>query len=212
MLQANIEAEENIRLKISKDIHDNIGQLLGLAQINMYSLTNELSGSFRISRIMRDTIKIIDRVAQDIHHIGHELNDDHIIAAGFIEIVRNYLDSINISKGIKAQLDIEGPPRQLSKEKEINIFRIIQEALHNILKHADATKITIKFIYKIDSLHLIIADNGKGFDMKSVDLSKGIGIKNLYQRTELLNGHLNIQSMPDIGTTLFFSFSIPSYN
>lgn len=212
LIRIRIEEQENAKNQISKELHDNVGQLLGLAQMNMHTvLDNEQYGNYRTGRMIKDTLSLIDRTAYFLHNISHTLNSDYISRLGLIEMLRRELDFINISRGILCVVDIEGDSRSLDGETEILIYRIVQELLHNTIKHARASQVTITLIYTEDHFTIRIADNGVGFDVSKVRNTGGIGFINMYQRADLLKGKLEIQSAPGEGSSATLTIDASHY-
>lgn len=212
LVRIRIEEQENAKNQISKELHDNVGQLLGLAQMNMHTvLDNEQYGNYRTGRMIKDTLSLIDRTAYFLHNISHTLNSDYISRLGLIEMLRRELDFINISRGILCVVDIEGDSRSLDGETEILIYRIVQELLHNTIKHARASQVTITLIYTEDHFTIRIADNGVGFDVSKVRNTGGIGFINMYQRADLLKGRLEIQSAPGEGSSATLTIDASHY-
>jgi signal transduction histidine kinase len=202
LIRVRIEEQENAKNQISKELHDNVGQLLGLAQMNMHSvLDNKQYGNYRTTRMIKDTLNLIDRTAYFLHNISHTLNSDYISKLGIIEMLRKELDFIHISRGIRCIVNIEGNSRSIAAETEVLIYRIVQELLHNIIKHARASEITITLVYTNDQFTIRIADNGVGFDVNKVRTTGGIGFINMYQRADLMKGRLDIQSAVGKGST-----------
>lgn len=212
LMRVRIEEQENAKNQISKELHDNVGQLLGLAQMNMHTvLDNEQYGSYRTGRMIKDTLNLIDRTAYFLHNISHTLNSDYISRLGIIEMLRKELDFINISRGIKCEIEIEGASRALDGETEILIYRIVQELLHNIIKHARASQVTITLVYTDNDFTISIADNGVGFDVAKVRTTGGIGFINMYQRADLLKGKLNIESAVGKGSKATLTIDASHY-
>lgn len=212
LVRVRIEEQENAKNQISKELHDNVGQLLGLAQMNMHTvLDNEQYGSYRTGRMIKDTLTLIDRTAYFLHNISHTLNSDYISRLGLIEMLRRELDFINISRGIKCVVDIEGDSRSMNDDTEILIYRIVQELLHNTIKHARATQVTITLIYADDHFSIRIADNGVGFDLAKVRTTGGIGFINMYQRADVLKGKLEIDSAPGKGSAATLTIDASHY-
>ena len=117
--------------------------------------------------------------------------------------MKNELDYISLSQEINCNFEVTGNKVDFSAEKELLIYRIAQEAIHNTLKHANATSLGIRISYQPDGIFTMnISDNGVGFDQEKTMSYNGIGLVNMYQRAELLNGNINIRSEPFAGSTI----------
>ena len=202
----NFSNQELINTNISRELHDNIGQLLSLAQMNVHYLSKEINDDFRNYKVARDTISIINQVHNIIHNISHKLSSEYISQKGLVKMLRQELIDIRIVKEINAELYIEGVVKSLKKEVELTIFRVVQEAMHNIIKHSNADCIKILLHYTMNDFQLEIVDNGIGFNVEKelTSAAKGIGIINMHQRIESIDGELNITSS-EKGTSLLIT-------
>lgn len=199
----NFNEQEYLKSSISRELHDNVGQLLSLTQMNLHYLSKATSGDFRNNKITRDTISILDQIYDSIQHISHKLNADFVNKSGLISILRQEATSLKITKNISVQLDIDGNECRLKKDVELSIFRIAQESLRNIIKHAHATEVIISLNYSTDYLQVAIKDNGVGFEMSNIatESTSGIGLASMHYRAASINAALNIISSQD-GTTI----------
>ena len=211
ILEARLEEQEYSMNKISEEIHDNIGQVLGLAQMNMYSIV-KLATNEKEENLIRGTNSAIGKVISDLQNISHTLNGDYIKRLGLLNVLRKESDYINLSKNIKCSLTITGQPIAIDPEKEVLIYRIVQELIHNAVKHAMAKMLTIEISYQPDVFSLTVADNGKGFDTEKIFSSQGIGFENMYHRTALLNGKLDVRSAVNAGCTTTLTIDTTPYD
>jgi len=193
ILQAQIEIQEQTFQNISRDIHDNVGQKLTLAKLQLVSL----KGSDKIQ--LEDIAATIGYALDDLRNLSRTLSSDIILQNGLAQAI-NYevtqLAKTNLFE-IKFELLVENV--FLDGKKELILFRIIQEALQNIVKHAKATKVWIVAEYKPDDVIISINDNGTGFTASAV---KGLGLINIKTRATLLGGNCEICSQPGTGTSL----------
>ena len=199
LLQSMLEVQEKAMNQISQEIHDNIGQVLAGVHMNLISVSNGLITD--TTQIISDTKNQVSTALKDLRNLSHVLNSKYINKIGLEESLRkeiHYLGTYNI---IKFEMDINDSDIHLSPERELMIFRIAQEALSNIIKHAGATIVKIKIDYLPAVFHMAIADNGRGFE-QDTDNTKGIGLMNMQQRAEVMNGTLHIVSAPGAGTKL----------
>ncbi|MEZ5016126.1 MAG: ATP-binding protein [Flavipsychrobacter sp.] len=201
--------QEHIRTSISKELHDNIGQLLSLAQMNIYYLSKEISGEFRNNKVARDTISIIDQIHYSVQNISHNLNTDHVYKKDLDGLVKDELSVLKIAKGINTEFELYGERKTLNKDVKLAVFRVVQEALHNIVKHAYADGIIITQNNNPEFLKIDISDNGVGFNAKDIkeEDTNGLGLASMQQRVEAFGGYLHIASN-DKGTTV--SLTLPS--
>lgn len=206
----NMRDQEQIKTSISRELHDNIGQLLSVAQMNMYYLSKETNGDFRNNKVAKDTISIINQIRDSVQDISHKLNSDYIGRQGLIKLLRQEVRNLKIIKNINADLLVDGIEVPLKKNVELTVFRMVQEALQNIFKHSKADEVVIRLSYYDDSFELSVSDNGIGFNTEEVlnTENTGIGISGMYERARSVGGNLEITSSGK-GTTV--KMMLPDY-
>ncbi|MGJ8591909.1 MAG: tetratricopeptide repeat-containing sensor histidine kinase [Aquaticitalea sp.] len=194
------EARANEKKRISQEMHDGIlGRLFG-TRLSLDSL-NFLDGKEAIQK--RSTyISDLKDIEQDIRKISHDLNTDFVGGSGFMDIVENLVQkqtqAYQLSYEFYNSDDINW--EDVSNKTKIHIYRILQETMQNIYKHAQATQIKISFHLEISVILLSIVDDGKGFAVNKS--KKGIGLKNINSRVDEVNGTVQFDSEIDSGTTI----------
>ncbi len=118
---------------------------------------------------------------------------------------------MKMAKNISYDLEIKGEPVSLGGEKELHIFRILQEALQNCAKHAQATALDVALDYRSPAFTMTVTDNGKGFDKNKIYEMKGLGFLNMFQRARYVHGGLEVQSAPAKGTTIVLTLNRNEY-
>ncbi|MDO5979652.1 tetratricopeptide repeat-containing sensor histidine kinase [Flavivirga spongiicola] len=203
MLSQNESIEEARTLekrRISEELHDGVlGRLFGTRlSLDSLNMSNDAEAIKTRGQYI-DELKIIE---QDIRKVSHELNTNFVSGSGFIDIIKTFLETQTIAYklGYKLEHDDTIHWDDVSNKTKIHIYRIIQESLHNIYKHASATQVNISFKLKNNVICLIMSDNGSGFDVNKV--KSGIGLKNMNSRINEINGNINITSEKDAGTTV----------
>jgi signal transduction histidine kinase len=196
---AEITIQENERKRIATDLHDSLGPLLSAVKLNINSIDIQPNDRDVLERAG----KSLDEIIGSMRQISYDLLPNTLELKGLTEAVRDFIGHIGYRKGINIQLyvvkDIEVP-----KEKEIHIFRMIQEIIHNAIKHADAKNLQIGLSVEDNNLLLLAKDDGKGFDVElEKERSRGLGLKSLESRCEILNGLLSLESKPGFGTNYF---------
>ncbi len=204
LLLSMIEIQEQTFENISREIHDNIGQKLTLAKLHLNTL--DITSAKEISKQINDSINIIGEAINDLSDISRSMSSEIILNNGFIKALEFEVNQLNKPGLYMIKLIVTGEPVFLKANKELILFRITQEALNNIVKHAEATEITMRLHYKIDNLTLDITDNGKGFVNNSTDRN---GLINMSKRAKMLRGSCNIESALGYGTTI--KIEIPIY-
>jgi signal transduction histidine kinase len=200
------EARVIEKKRISEELHDGIlgrlfGTRLSLDSLNMS--TNEEAVETRGKYI--DELKSIE---EDIRKVSHELNTDFVSGSSFTSIIKTLVETQTTAYQLKYVLrnDDNIDWDSVSNKTKIHFYRIIQESLQNIYKHANATEVNISFKLKNSVICLSISDNGSGFDVNKA--RKGIGLKNINSRVSEINGVLEIESNNDSGTELIIKAPI----
>jgi signal transduction histidine kinase/ligand-binding sensor domain-containing protein len=200
-IRAAIHAQEEERKRISRDLHDDIGTKLSALKLFISSLELKASVSHQeeIVSLAQSSEQFIQEVVKDLRNLLINLSPSVLEDFGYTNAVEGLVNKINETKLIHFDLNVFGFKKRLQKDYELALYRITQELINNILKHADAKNISLQTGLRDDKIVLIIEDDGKGFD---VNLHKdGYGLKNLETRTKLLNGKMIIESIPGKGTT-----------
>jgi signal transduction histidine kinase/ligand-binding sensor domain-containing protein len=200
-IKAAIHAQEEERKRISRDLHDDIGTKLSALKLFISSLELKASASHQeeIVSLAQNSEQFIQEVVRDLRSLLINLSPTVLEDFGYTNAVEGLVNKINETGLIHFDLNVFGFKQRLQKDYELALYRITQELINNILKHADAKNISLQTGLRDDKIVLIIEDDGKGFD---VNVHKdGYGLKNLETRTKLLNGKMVIESITGKGTT-----------
>jgi two-component system NarL family sensor kinase len=192
-------AEENERLRIAKDLHDGIGQLLSAMKLNLQTLDDKQLENPTIVKVL----DIVDDCATEARQIAHNIMPHHLIEKGLSFALKDLVEKVNNPK-LEVKMDIIGLENRLDAELEIPIYRIIQESINNIIRHAKATSVYISLEKDSNNVTCSIEDNGIGFDTNIIS-KKGIGLENMESRILYLNGTLEIHSQMNKGTLITFN-------
>jgi two-component system, NarL family, sensor kinase len=201
LLHVRIEEQERSMDQVSKEIHDNVGQLLNLTKMNMHPIAKRATDPDQRT-LIDNTRALIDQLINEVRSISHSLNTDYIKANGIVSVLEEETRFIMNSHDIRCQVNLSGDNKAFDPEQELFIYRIAQEAIHNVIKHAHASELTIDLTYEPELFTMSITDNGKGFELNEIYELKGIGFLNMMQRAKLLNASLDIQSQPSKGCTI----------
>lgn len=192
LLSTQLEIQEETQQNISREIHDNIGLALTLAKLNLNTISTE---ELELAKEkINQSIELIGTALQDLRNISRSLNSELITNQGLIKAIEEEISRIKRSTTIKVAIHVSGEIRYLDTHKELLLFRIIQEALNNTIKHSQATKIKIELLYLPTRLRLSVSDNGKGFNIEKPECQKGSGLSNIQARTKIIKGEYIIES------------------
>lgn len=199
-LTSMLEGQESERTRIAQDLHDGLGGLLSSVR-NHFSLIEVEVKKLDKLNIYDRTNSMIDQACKEVRRISHNLMPASLQLNGLVATVEEYCRDIQNTAKLKVQFEDSGiQDFQLDDTKEIFIYRIIQEAVTNVLKHAEANTLLVQLGYYEGEISLIIEDDGKGF---SPDDKKGrIGLQSIKSRVDHLKGNLDIDSRIDQGTTI----------
>jgi two-component system, NarL family, sensor kinase len=201
ILQAQLEIQEQTLQNISQEIHDNIGQVLSLAKLHL--ATMDLSFDPFLEVKVQDSKSLVGKAIQDLRNLSHSLNTDFINETGLPGALENELEIIRKSRVYETIFSVDGAIQKLDKQKELILFRITQELINNIIKHAKAKKINVRLLYRPDYFSLTVADDGEGFDLTPQNQNNnfGLGIKNMNNRAKLIGAAFTMTSASGKGTT-----------
>lgn len=192
-----IQSEQTERMRIARELHDGIGQKLTV--LKMYASVNETEN--------KKQIDLLDSTITEVRGISHNLMPE-IINLGLIPAVKDLCSKINEVGTIKCVFNYdETQPLKFATNIELSIYRIVQEVLNNMIKHANAKQIIVSFVVTDINLKISIADDGVGFDTKKIYTSSGIGWSNIITRARIINANLDVNSN-NKGTNIVLNINI----
>lgn len=199
ILQAQLEIQEQTFRNISQEIHDNIGQVLSLAKLNLNTF-----GITPTAEKVAITEELLAKAISDLRDLSKSLNTEKISDIGLQAAIQHELTLVEKATTIKTSFTCNCTELYLSPEQTIVVFRMMQESINNILKHAKASSIKININANPDFSDIEIADDGLGFELDKLDkLESGIGLKSIRQRASLIGGTADIKSALQKGTTIY---------
>lgn len=194
-----VEIQEQTLKNIGQELHDNIGQLLSVANMQLSILNTQVPEDMKES--FTETKNVIRDSLGEVRALSKSLNSEVIANRGFQLSVQNEIDRLNKLKLLNAQLTVEGNPDNFKNSKDsIILFRILQEFLSNTIKYAKASNVSINLNYKQDSLEIKAEDNGVGFN--ETEIEKGAGLINMKSRAALIGVDFKLTSEVNKGTVL----------
>jgi len=194
VLQARIEISEQTLKRVSMEIHDNVCQSLTVARIQMNLLSPE-----NLEEMKRSGSELIGRSLNDLRNIAHSMNGNFLNENGFKEAIERELKLVCMAGDMQYHSTWKSDMSNHFKEIEVILFRCVQEALNNCLKHSKATKILFSYRELNDILVLEVSDNGIGISNESIT---GLGLKNMRDRLELLKGEFLLEKLEPTGTKM----------
>lgn len=204
--RAIIEAEEKERLRIARELHDGIAQTMTAARMQLEHFSEQAPELFQNSAALQTSFQLIQEAAQEVRSVSHSMIPNALLKSGLLAAVRDFINRTS-SHRLKINLVTHGLQERLPQNMEHVIFRVLQELVNNILKHAQASEVTIQLIRENDEFTMMVEDNGQGFDVSTV-MDKGIGLKNIDSRINYLNGQVHFDSQPGRGTTVIIEIPV----
>jgi len=186
-----INAQEQERSRIAQELHDDIGQRLALVLCDPQVIRDS------------DLTTVLQEIADDLSSLSHRLHSSLLVNVGLVPSIHSICAEFGRQDGIQVKFSHRDIPRTVPHEAALNIFRIVQEGLHNVRKHSRASKVEVQLTADSDSIHLTVFDDGVGFHPAENHASNGIGIQSMRERARMVGGTFDIQSgLPVKGTTI----------
>ena len=197
-----IEAQEQERARIARELHDDIVQRLALIAVELKKLQQELSNPPKIRSRIGELHNQTSAIATDIQTLSHELHSTNLEYLGIEAAMRGFCKEFG--KQHKAEIDFKSHdlPSPLSPDISLCLFRVLQEALQNSAKHSGARHIEVRLWGTSDEFHLMVKDSGIGFDNEAAKRRGGLGLISMEERLKLVKGTFSVESEPEGGTTI----------
>lgn len=208
LLRTQLELQEQTLQHISQEIHDNIGQALTFVKLNINTI--DLHKPEEMESKLAESKALITKAIQDLRNLAKSLNTDFINEAGLAACIEYQLHFLEKTGLYKTSFQLSDAWCKTQPETELVLFRVVQELLNNIVKHAEASAIAVKLECSSSRILIVVSDNGKGFlpaQQAWADGDKGLGLGNMKKRIAIMKGRLVIDSSPGQGTTV--SIEVP---
>jgi signal transduction histidine kinase len=195
-----LNAEENERKRISGELHDGLGQMFSAVKMNLSALLDDIIFENEERKLMyKKTLSLVDESCGELRSISHQMAPNVLLKSGLAIAIRDFIDKIDGRK-LKINLEMTDLNQRLDPNVEMVLYRVIQEAVNNVIKHAQADTLDIQLIKDAEGVKVMIEDNGKGFDPADLEKFEGIGLKNIRSRVAFLKGEIDFSSSPGQGT------------
>lgn len=202
LMQAQMEMQEHTFRSIAQEIHDNIGQILGLIKLNVNLLGFEMKGNEIVATLGEQTKKAI----AELRDLGTTYHTDKLAEQGLIVAARHQLNQLQKTGFFETSFQSEFEKLSIEKNNMIFLYRMLQEALNNIVKHAGANKIWLSIYSHEEEVYITLRDNGRGFNPTDKTFKPGIGLNSMQERAAMINVRAEVNSIPGEGTTVYFIF------
>jgi PAS domain S-box-containing protein len=197
-----IEAQEQERSRIARELHDDIGQRLALLAMKIAQFQQSPPNSSEFPGRVGELQKQTSEIAADVQSLSHELHSSQLQFLGIAAAMRGFCSEFGEQQKMEIDFKIRDLPILLSPEISLCFFRVLQEALHNSAKHSGVRYFEVELWGTSDEIHLTVSDSGAGFDINAVKSSRGLGLISMQERLKLMKGTLSIESQLQRGTTI----------
>jgi two-component system NarL family sensor kinase len=208
--QSLLKGQEDERSRLAKDLHDGLGGLLSGVKLQLGAMKGNLILSEEHGHAFNNALNKLDDSISEMRRVAHNMMPEALINLGLEQALNDYCDGLSASQPFTINCEFYGLEQRMEPSIEIVVYRIVQELLNNAVKHANATIILAQVIRRENNLAITIEDNGKGFDTAQLDKMRTAGLRNIYSRVNYLHGQIDIQSVPDKGTSVHIDCLIES--
>jgi signal transduction histidine kinase len=196
-----ISAQERELSNIARELHDDICQRLAMLSLKIERVSKQWSaGEAQVGEQLENIWKQCNVLAHDVQAMSHELHPSLLDNLGLIAALRSICRELSEQSGVAVDFTTQNVPTFLPRDVSLSLFRLVQEALHNALKHSKGTHFYVHLEGMADGIALEIRDWGIGFDANNGRKKKGLGLVSMHERIQLLNGRIDIDSRPNAGT------------
>lgn len=206
LLEAIMHGEEKERTRLSKDLHDGVGGLLSAVKMHFSALKHD-HPSLQESQPFTHALALLDDAIGDVRKTAHNLMPEMLSRLGLKEALQLYCRNISHSRELQITFHTSGTLHRYKSNFELSVYRIIQELVNNIVKHAHATEALVQLSQHNHLLAITVEDNGIGFNQQAMQ-QNGMGLKNLQSRIKALNGNIEIDAASGQGTTAYIEFDV----
>jgi signal transduction histidine kinase len=205
-----LHVQEEERRRIARELHDEIGQALTAVKIHIQAAQRRLPGPAR--EALNESIEVVDQALNQVRSLSLDLRPPQLDQLGLVAALRWHVDKQTAVSGINAEFSAPVLPRRLSSDMETVCFRIVQEAVTNTIRHAQATRLRVELKIKGETLAISVSDNGRGYDIAEArrrSLETGhAGLFGIQERATLAGGKVEFESSPGNGATIRAAFPL----
>jgi signal transduction histidine kinase len=198
-----IEAHEEERSRIARDLHDDIGQRLALLINDLDGLEKDIPDSaVEVRNRLHEQLKRVHEIASDTQAMSHQLHSSKLRLLGIVAAAKGFCQELSEQQKVEIDFTHADIPPAVPEEISLCLFRVMQEALHNAVKHSAVRHIEVELRGAPDGINLTVRDAGLGFDPEGVKNNRGLGLVSMQERVNLVKGTFSIDARPGRGTTI----------
>jgi two-component system, NarL family, sensor kinase len=204
ILKTRLEIQTQTFETISRELHDNVGTILSMANVHMKTIPEMLDPLEQYK--IKEAILLLNEAIDDLRDISHSLNPEWLDRMSMQEAIGKEMTRISNLHLLEVHIDMKGEEFIIPARDKIIIFRVVQEIVNNILHHAGAANLWMSMDFENGLMLIRIRDDGKGFDKHLVMKKDGIGLKNIFNRADMINAKVDLESTHGMGTTYSLSY------
>lgn len=205
---AVLRSQEDERSRLARDLHDGLGGMLSGVKQSLNGMKGNQILTATAASALGQVIADLDRSIGELRHIARNMMPEALVRFGLHDALHDYCDHLRVTSGLTVHFQAFGPEERLPQQTEVVLFRIAQELLNNIVKHADARSVLVQLMQNDNRVGLTVEDDGKGFDPEKVKSAPGVGWLNIRSRVEYLNGTLDLRTREGGGTSVSVEFEV----
>lgn len=196
-----ISVQEAERQRIARELHDNLSQRMALLSIELQQLDQALpKRKSALRTCIRDMWARAQEISAEMNRLSYQLHPSKLEHVGLVAAVQDLCAEVSEHQTLKVEFRHQGFPAALPKDVALCIFRIVQESLHNVIRHSGARKALVVLTKADHTVHLCVSDGGRGFDVESTRSKGGLGLISMHERLRLVGGEFSVCSQPSRGT------------
>jgi signal transduction histidine kinase len=198
-----IQAQEEEQMRLARDLHDDLSQSLALLSIELEMFgQSKPAEREQIGERMREFSEQVKRLSSEVHRLAHELHPAKLEQLGLVAALRGFCKEFAVAHELAIEFADRSVPRSVPEDTALCLYRITQEALHNVVKHSGATAARVGLTKEDSELRLTIADDGVGFDPKVIRTNGSLGLVSMRERARFVHGRFSVESHVDKGTSI----------
>ncbi len=198
-----LEAQEEERRRIARELHDDISQKLALLSTELVQANRSMNGSSKVAKERLQQIQehCLD-IARDVHSLSHQLHSSKLDYLGVVPAIRGLCNEVCKQCDVRIEFKHENVPTRLPENVSVCLFRVAQEALHNAVKYSGMKQFEVEVRARANEVELVVADAGAGFDVEEATTNRGLGLISMQERVHLVRGRFSVESRPGSGTRI----------
>ncbi len=207
--EAVLKGEAQERTRLAKDLHDGLGGMLSGIKYSFQHMKGNMIMTPENHQAFERSMDMLDSSIQEMRRVAHNMMPEALVKFGLGAALKDFCNDIHRSGALQVNHQFIGLEKDsVSDTVAITVFRIVQELLNNVLKHASATNVMVQVAKNDTTLSVTVEDDGKGFNTSTLDNSRGIGWSNIRNRVEFLKGNIDIKSVPNAGTSVLIEIPV----